>query len=79
MAVTRWVGIARFINDGGRMQRIYFQVGVSVALVLDRQFTNGNFGNGRGERPTPDMVAFFPPQSTGYASCFEFIKGGSFV
>jgi len=46
------------------MQRLYFQEGVSVAVFLDRKFANGNLGNWRGKRPTPDVIAFFSPKPT---------------
>ena len=61
------------------MKGFYFEIGQTVATVLQREFTNRDFRLRWRKRPTTDMVPFFTPNPPAQTVSFQVVESGGLV
>ena len=61
------------------MERLDLQIGISIALILDREFANGNLGSCCGKRTATNVVTLFTPEPPAETFGLEVVEGGNLV
>ena len=72
-------GVAGLKDDGRRMKRLDFQIGLPIALFLDGKFTNGHLRQRRRERAAANVIALFAPEAAPHAIGLEIIESRQLV